>query len=266
MVLTTKELSTLPRDARAIFRRGEYTQQTSGVCPGYAQANLAIVPQSVAFDFLLFCQRNPKPCPVLEVLDPGDPRIKITARDADIRTDLPRYRVFVNGQVVDEPTDVKKWWRDDLVAFLLGCSHSFEDALVKASVPVWHLECDCPGAAYKTSIDCVPAGVFHGPLVVSVRPMPPEKAVRAVQVTSRYPFVHGAPVHIGDPALIGIKELSKPDYGTSPRVRLGEIPVFWGCGITPQAVAIAARVPFMITHYPTAMFITDIPSEQMAVL
>ncbi len=266
MVMTTKDIPTLPRDARTIFRRGEWTQQTGGLCMGYAQANLAIVPQDVAFDFLLFCQRNPKPCPLLEVLDTGDPTIHTAAAGADIRTDLPKYRVYIDGELTDEPTDITQYWRDDLVAFLLGCSHSFEDALMKAGVPMRHIEAGCSACAYNTNVPCTPAGIFQGPLVVSGRPMPPDKAVKAVQVTSRYPWVHGAPVHIGDPQAIGIKDFLKPDYGAPPLPQPGDIPVFWACGVTPQIAAEQARPPLCITHMPGCMVITDLLNSRLAVL
>ncbi len=254
------------RQARQAIRAGAWTGPTAGLAPGTVQANLAILPQEQAFNFLRFCVRNPKPCPVLDVTAPGSwqpsPR---WAQDVDLRTDLPRYRVYQAGELVDEPTDLLGWWRDDLVAFLLGCSFTFERALVAAGVPVRHLECGCNVPMYRTDRPCQPAGPFHGPLVVSMRPIPAELVARAVQVTSRFPAVHGGPVHIGEPQALGIWDLAQPDYGDPVAVHPGEVPVFWACGVTPQAVALASRVPFMITHAPGHMFVTDRLDEELAV-
>jgi uncharacterized protein YcsI (UPF0317 family) len=225
---------------------------------GYVQANLVIVPRELAFDFLLFCHRNPKPCPLLDVTEPGDPEPRLVAPGADLRTDLPRYRVYEHGELVEEPADLSAWWRDDLVAFLIGCSFTFESALLQAGVPVRHLEAGCNVSMYRTNRPCVPAGIFRGPLVVSMRPLMPAHAIRAVQVCSRFPRAHGAPVHVGDPAALGIGDLSRPDFGDPVEVRPGEMPVFWACGVTPQAVAMEARPPLLITHKPGHMFVTDL--------
>ncbi len=206
-------LSTPAFEARQRIRRGEYAGQTSGIAPGHVQGNLMILPQDLAADFLLFCQRNPKPCPVLAVSEPGNPLLPTLGRDVDIRHDVPRYRVWRDGVLVDEPTDIAELWRDDLVSFLLGCSFSFEQALLEAGVPLRHIECGSNVPMYRSNIACEPAGPFHGPMVVSMRPMKPADAIRAVQVTSRFPSVHGAPVHIGLPHLIGIAEIGKPDFG-----------------------------------------------------
>jgi uncharacterized protein YcsI (UPF0317 family) len=227
------------------------------------QANLVVVPRELAFDFLLFCQRNPKPCPLLEVTEPGCPEPPMTAPGADLRSDVPRYRVYQHGELVDEPADLKAWWRDDLVAFLLGCSFTFENALLQAGVPVRHVEIGCNVPMYRTTIACRPAGIFRGPMVVSMRPLTPAQAVHAVQICTRFPRAHGAPIHFGDPAAIGIPELARPDFGDPVEIRPGEIPVFWACGVTPQAVAIASRPALLITHKPGHMFVTDLRDTEL---
>lgn len=249
-----------------MIRTGEITGQTSGMCDGYAQANLAILPKDLAFDFLLFTQRNKKPCPVLDVTEAGSPVPRLTAPGADIRTDIPRYRIYRKGELTDEVTDISSFWRDDLVAFLLGCSFSFEAPMIEAGLEVRHITDHHNVPMYKTNIECVPAGVFHGPMVVSMRPMKPADAIRAVQITTRMPFVHGAPIHIGDPEAIGIHDIDKPDFGEPSEIRPGEVPVFWACGVTPQAVAMAVKPEFMITHAPGHMFITDIPNASLAIM
>lgn len=255
-----------PAEVRAMIRTGEITGQTSGMCDGYAQANLAILPKDLAFDFLLFTQRNKKPCPVLDVTEAGSPVPRLTAPGADIRTDIPRYRIYRKGELTDEVTDISSFWRDDLVAFLLGCSFSFEAPMIEAGLEVRHITNHHNVPMYKTNIECVPAGVFHGPMVVSMRPMKPADAIRAVQITTRMPFVHGAPIHIGDPEAIGIHDIDKPDFGEPSEIRPGEVPVFWACGVTPQAVAMAVKPEFMITHAPGHMFITDIPNASLAIM
>lgn len=255
-----------PAKVRAMIRTGEITGQTSGMCDDYAQANLAILPKDLAFDFLLFTQRNKKPCPVLDVTEAGSPVPRLTAPGADIRTDIPRYRIYRKGELTDEVTDISSFWRDDLVAFLLGCSFSFEAPMIEAGLEVRHITDHHNVPMYKTNIECVPAGVFHGPMVVSMRPMKPADAIRAVQITTRMPFVHGAPIHIGDPEAIGIHDIDKPDFGEPSEIRPGEVPVFWACGVTPQAVAMAVRPEFMITHAPGHMFITDIPNASLAIM
>lgn len=255
--MTVDPSSWTPAQLRAECRAGRYTRPTSGIAPGYVQANLMVVPREAAFEFLLFCQRNPKPCPVVEVLEPGCTE-PACARGADVRTDLPRYRVYQAGQLAGEVADVSSLWRDDLAAFLIGCSFSFEEALAVAGVPLRHVELGCNVPMYRTSRPCAPAGRFSGPLVVSMRPIPAEKVSLAVQVTARFEKVHGAPVHVGLPEALGIADLRKPDYGDAVEVRPGEIPVFWACGVTPQAVALASRLPFCITHAPGHMFVSDL--------
>jgi uncharacterized protein YcsI (UPF0317 family) len=245
-------------DVRSACRAGKLTAPTPGLAPGFVQANLVVVPRDLAFDFLLFCQRNPKPCPLLDVTEPGDPVPRTAAPSADLRTDLPRYRVYRHGELVDEPLEVHKYWRDDLVAFLLGCSFTFESALEAARVPVRHIEQGCNVPMYRTSVACRPAGAFHGPLVVSMRPLTPSQAVTATRICSRFPKAHGAPVHFGDPAAIGINDIAKPDFGDPVEIRAGEVPVFWACGVTPQAAVMAAKPAFAITHAPGHMFVTDL--------
>jgi uncharacterized protein YcsI (UPF0317 family) len=240
-------------------------EQTSGLAPGFAQANLVILPRELASDFLLFCQRNPKPCPVLDVTEPGSAIPQRAAPEADLRTDLPRYRVWRDGKLVEELTELNAVWQRDFVSFLIGCSFTFEAALLRAAVPVRHIELGVNVPMYRTNLACQSAGVFHGPLVVSMRPLKPADAIRAIQITSRFPAVHGAPVHLGLPEQIGIADLSRPDFGDAVPIAADEMPVFWACGVTPQAVAMAARPPLMITHSPGCMFVTDLRDEELAV-
>lgn len=263
--MRVRHLSELePREIRAMIRRGELARPTAGMAKGYVQGNLAIVPKALAYDFLLFAQRNPKPCPILDVTDAGSPEPKRVAPGADLRFDIPLYRVYKNGVLTDEVPDIAAYWRDDLVAFLLGCSFTFESALLNAGVPVRHIEQNCNVPMYITNMDCVPAGAFHGKTVVSMRPIPAEQVVRAVQITSRFPAVHGAPLHVGDPAMIGIADINKPDFGDSVTINPGETPVFWACGVTPQAVAMTVKPELMITHAPGHMFICDVRDEDLA--
>jgi uncharacterized protein YcsI (UPF0317 family) len=252
----TASIDETPAAFRARCRSGAFTGPTAGIAPGRVQANLMVVPRDVAFDFLLFCQRNPKPCPLVEVLEAGrfEPTI---APGADLRTDLPAYRVWRDGVLVDEPTDVRARWRDDLVSFLIGCSFSFEAALIAGGIPLRHVERGINVAMYRSAIACRPAGVFHGPMVVSMRPVRAADVAHAVAISGRFPDVHGAPIHVGAPEALGIADLSRPDYGDAVEIEPGEVPVFWACGVTPQAVAVAARLPFCITHAPGRMFVAD---------
>lgn len=243
-----------PEDARMLFRAGRRTS-TAGWCRGYAQANLIAVPQDIAYDVLLFATRNPKPCPVLDVAEVG--AVSTSIFPGDLRTDLPGYRVYEHGELTAEVTHVSDVWRDDLVAFLVGCSFTFETALVEAGVGVRHIESGVNVPMYATTVPTRPAGALHGPLVVSMRPVPAAQVADAVRVTSRYPAVHGAPVHVGDPAAIGIDDLSRPDFGDAVEVRTGEVPIFWACGVTPQAAVMASRPAFAIGHAPGQMAITD---------
>jgi hypothetical protein len=264
----TAELSALERiDARALrraIRAGRHRAHTVGLAPGRVQGNLVVLPQALAGDFMRFCQRNPKPCPLLAVTEPGDPLARDLGEDVDLRTDVPRYRVWREGVLEGEVDDLRALWRDDWVGFVLGCSFSFEQALLDDGIPLRHVAQGRNVAMYRTSIPTAPAGRFAGPLVVSMRPMTAAHAIRAVQVTSRFPSVHGAPVHFGDPAAIGIADLSRPDYGDAVDILPGEVPVFWACGVTPQAALIAARPEVCVTHAPGCMLVTDRLNTELA--
>jgi uncharacterized protein YcsI (UPF0317 family) len=251
------------RAVRLAARNGHLHGHTSGLAREYVQANLAILPADLAGDFLRFCQRNPKPCPLLGVSEPGQFLLDELGEDLDIRTDVPRYRVWQNGELVAEPTDLRTLWRDDLVTFALGCSFSFEHGLLAAGIPLRHVDAGRNVAMYRTNLPTRPAGPFHGPMVVSMRPMKAADAIRAVQITARVPEVHGAPVHLGDPALIGIRDLGRPDYGDAVTIAPDELPVFWACGVTPQAAIAAARPAFCITHAPGHMLVTDRLNRQL---
>ncbi|MEL6814749.1 MAG: putative hydro-lyase [Cyanobacteria bacterium J06598_3] len=255
--------TTLPVDVRKQCRRHRLDQPTSGLALGYVQTNLVVLPSRFAFDFMLFCQRNPKPCPVLEVLDMGSPAPRLLAKNADIRTDLPRYRVFCKGELIEEPVDINALWQDDFVAFLIGCSFSFEEAMLKAGLTIRHIEERKNVPMYRTNINCESTQYFSGPMVVSMRPLPGDQIVRAVEITSRYGKVHGSPVHVGDPQAIGIQDLSCPDYGEAVTIKPGEIPVFWACGVTPQAAIMQAKPELAITHAPGHMFVSDIKNESL---
>ena len=251
-------------EARHAIRAGRWSGHTSGAAPHFVQGNVVILPVEQANDFLRFCQRNPKPCPVLAVSEPGDPSLPRLGADLDIRTDVPSYRIWRKGELVDELADIRSLWRDDLVTFVIGCSFSFEQPLIDAGIPLRHIQQGKNVAMYRTNIQTVPAGPFRGPMVVSMRPMTPANAIRAVQVTARVPAVHGAPVHLGDPGLIGIADLSKPDFGDPIDIRPGDLPVYWACGVTPQAVVMEAKPDFCITHAPGAMLVTDLLDSELA--
>jgi len=253
-----------PAELRAACRRGAFGGHTSGIAQRHVQGNVVILPRADAEDFLRFCQRNPKPCPVLAVGEPGDASLPALGMGIDIRRDVPRYRVWRDGVLTDEPTDVTALWRADFVSFVLGCSFSFEQALMDEGIRLRHVEQGRNVAMFRTNIATTPAGRFHGPLVVTMRPLKAADAIRAVQITSRYPAVHGAPVHLGNPALIGIADLAKPDYGDAVDVMSDEIPVYWACGVTPQAALVQARLPLAITHAPGAMLVTDLLNHQLA--
>ncbi|NIA68199.1 putative hydro-lyase [Pelagibius litoralis] len=249
---------TLPGDVRAAARSGELSSATHGFARGFVQANLAILPESHAFDFLRFCVRNPKPCPLIDITDPGRAEPRRAAPGADLRTDLPAYRVYRDGQLVDEVRSIENLWRDDHVAFLLGCSNSFDEILLRNGIPQRHLE-SAGGriSVYESNIQCEPAGIFRGPVAVTMRPIPAKDVVRTVELSSRYPIAHGAPLHIGDPAEIGIADLAQVKWGKFNPPSPDDVPVYWACGVTPQAVALAAGIPEMITHAPGHMFVTD---------
>jgi uncharacterized protein YcsI (UPF0317 family) len=253
-----------PAELRRAIRSKDFRSHTAGQAPGYAQGNLVILPSEYADEFLRFCRMNPKACPVIGMTEPGDPRVPELGADLDLRTDIPAYCVFRDGRQVEEVSDLWTLWSDDLVGFVLGCSLSFEAALEDARVPVRHLEHDHPVPMFNTSIANRPAGRFAGSMVVSMRPMTPAQAIRSVQVTSRFPSVHGAPVHFGDPAAIGIADLQAPDYGDASEVRDGEVPVFWACGVTPQQAIRAAKPPLAITHKPGYMLVADVRNSELA--
>ncbi|MFK2825540.1 putative hydro-lyase [Bacillus sp. B190/17] len=255
-----------PSEVRELIRKQEITEPTAGMSKGFTQANLVILKKEYAFDFLLFCQRNPKPCPLLDVTEPGSFHPSKIAKEADIRKDIPKYRIYKDGVFTEETTDITEYWEDDMVGFLLGCSFTFETPLLDSGIPVRHIEENRNVPMYKTNIPCEKAGVFEGPTVVSMRPMSHEDAIRAIQITSRFPSVHGSPIHIGDPSQIGIADISKPDFGDAVTIKEGEIPVFWACGVTPQAVALQSKPSLMITHAPGHMFISDVRDEKFSVL
>ena len=245
-----------PAQARALFRTTDVAT-TAGFSAGFAQANLIALDKKYAFDFLLFAQRNPKPCPLLGVLEPGEVSSPLLA-GGDIRTDIPSYRVFSHGSLIDEPTDATAYWTENTVAFVIGCSFTFEQALIDNNVPVAHIEQGVNVPMYLTNIDCEPAGAFSGKMVVSMRPIPAGLVADAVRITSRYPAVHGAPVHVGEPGLIGIEDLSAPDFGEAVDIPAGWVPVFWACGVTPQSIVMHSKPELAICHSPGKMLITDV--------
>ncbi len=253
-----------PRHVRSVIRQGFWSSHTSGLAHGHVQGNLVILPEVLAGDFLRFCQRNPKPCPALAVSEPGQFTLPTLGEDIDVRSDLPQYRIWRHGEMVREVGDIGDLWRDDLVTFVLGCSFSFEAALQEAGISLRHINEGKNVAMYRTSIATEAAGPFGGAMVVSMRPMRAADVIRAVQVTSRYPNVHGAPVHIGDPALIGVADIGKPDYGDAVALLPDEIPVFWACGVTPQSAILNAQPAFCITHAPGCMLVTDLFNHQLA--
>jgi uncharacterized protein YcsI (UPF0317 family) len=246
------------------IRSGRHRGHTAGLAPGYVQGNVCILPREYAGEFQAFCEANPKPCPLLAVSQPGDPRLPALGADLDIRTDVPLYRLFKNGQLTAEVDDLESCWRDDLVTFVIGCSFSFEEALMEAGLPLRYVEQGRNVPMYRTSMDTVPAGRFRGKLVVSMRPFKPADAIRAVEITSRYPRVHGAPVHLGRPDLIGIDDLSRPWVGDPTEVRDDEVPLFWACGVTPQSVVLDAKPSLCITHAPGHMLVTDLENRSLA--
>ena len=257
--------SVSPSELRGLIRQRKWTTPTTGLVPGFVQANLVILPREQAFDFLLFCVRNSKPCPILDVLEPGQVEPSI-AKGADLRTDLPKYRIYEKGQLREEVEEVKDFFHEEMVSFLLGCSFSFESAMLAAGLPVRNIEEGKNVSMYITNRPCVPAGPFSSPLVVSMRPLTPQQAVRATQVTTRFHLTHGAPVHFGAPEKIGIKDLNRPEFGDPVTIRQDEIPVFWACGVTSALAATSAKLPLVITHAPGHMFVSDLKDEDLTVL
>lgn len=248
-------------DVRAAIRDGSYSGHTAGLAAGKLQCNLAILPERFALDFLRFCQRNPKPCPVVGVSDSGDPRLPTLGTDIDIRTDVPKYRLFRNGTFSEEVTDITDYWSDDLVTVALGCSFTFENALLRKGIPVRHIESGRNVPMFRTNINLVPAGKFGGQMVVTMRPIPEGQVAQAREISSRFPQAHGAPIAVGDPAQIGIADLSQPDWGDAVEMNSGEVPVYWACGVTPQNVLLDAGLPICVTHSPGHMLISDVAED-----
>jgi uncharacterized protein YcsI (UPF0317 family) len=255
-----------PSQARQMIREGKIKSNTAGMCHGYVQGNIVILPKEHAYDFLLFAQRNPKQCPILEVSDMGSREFMKMAPGSDVSTDIPKYRVYKDGELHGEFDDIKSFWKDDFVSFLIGCSFTFESAMLDEGIEVRHISEGKNVPMYITDIQCEKAGIFEGPTVVSMRPLPYADVVRAVQITSRYPGVHGAPIHMGNPLEIGIGDINNPDFGDSVEIKDGEVPVFWACGVTPQAVAMNVKPEIMITHAPGYMFITDVKNQKLSLL
>lgn len=257
------DINITPAELRRLCRDGKFAEPTSGYCPGYAQANLIILPKEEAYDFLLFAQRNPKACPVLEVTDVGSRKTNFVADDCDIAKDFPKYRIYRDGVMTEEVTDVSEYWQDDFVAFLIGCSFSFESEMIDAGIEIRHNTEGRNVPMYMTGIECAPAGKFSGKMVVSMRPIKPEQLVKTVTVTAQLPKVHGSPIHIGDPAQIGIKDINKPEFGDAVTINPGEVPVFWPCGVTPQSIVMNVKPKFAITHAPGYMLVLDVKNVDL---
>ena len=255
-----------PAQLRQRIRSGEHSGNTSGYCAGFVQCNMVILPKDWAAEFLQFCTKNPKPCPVLGMADAGSWEIPALAANLDVRSDLPSYKLFENGEFTKEVTDIKAYWRDDLVTFMLGCSFSFEEALLADGLEVRNITEQRNVPMYRTNIPCQSAGRFSGTMVVSMRPFLAADAIRATQICTRFPSVHGAPVHLGDPSLIGIDDINVTDFGDPVTIHENELPVFWACGVTPQVALEQAKPPFCITHSPGCMLVTDIPNSKLAVM
>jgi len=263
MQLIQLSANSTPAQVRLAARQQQLTGPTAGLANGFVQANLAVLPQHLTDDFFRFCHANPKPCPLL--WHGAGPLLTIKGQQIDIRTDVPKYHQFVDGRLSAVLTDLTPYWRDDLVSFLLGCSFSFEEALLAAGLEIRHITQGCNVPMYNTNLALTPVGPFQGNMVVSMRPMCPQDAIRAIQICSRFPAVHGAPVHFGDPAAIGITDIHRPDYGDAVAFKAGEVPVFWACGVTPQ-VAIANAAPDLaFSHSPGCMLLTDWRNAEMAV-
>jgi uncharacterized protein YcsI (UPF0317 family) len=258
------QLKDRARQMRRRIRNGEWREQTSGLTPGIVQGNVTILPTRWADDFLAYCRANPRPCPLIAVGRPGSPALPVLGADIDIRTDLPMYCIFKDGEQVAETQDIAGLWRDDLTTFVFGCSYSFEEMLLAEGIPLRHLEQGTGVPVYRSNIEAVPAGPFGGTIAVSMRAFAPGDVDRVIDITNRFPLVHGSPVHIGDPAAIGIADLMRPDWGDVVPVIPGEVPVFWACGVTPQLAIASARPDFAITHKPSHMLITDLLISELA--
>lgn len=259
--LYTKLQDSDPQTVRAAIRAGQYASHTAGLGRGYLQANLAIMPEAFALDFMRFCQRNPKPCPLTGVSDTGNPQMFTMGRDIDIRSDVPAYNIYRDGKLDDTVSDIRDLWRDDFVVFALGCSFTFENALQQAGIPVWHIDHNTTVPMFRSNLQTVPAGPFSGQMVVSMRAIPEDRVEEVAAISRRFPLAHGAPVHCGDPSGLGIKDIARPDWGDPAPVGPGQVPVFWACGVTPQVAIEAAGLPLCITHKPGHMLITDIPED-----
>lgn len=246
---------------RAAIRASRYTGHTAGLAPGQLQANIVILPEAYALDFMRFCQRNPKPCPLVGVSETGDPIMRTLGHDIDIRHDVPLYNVYRHGELHESSTDIIQYWQHDFVAFALGCSFTFEDALVRAGIPIWHIENNKTVPMYRSSIQTCPAGPFRGEMVVTMRAIDANRVDEAIEISRRYPMAHGGPVHVGDPSVIGLNDLSQPEWGDSPPPLDDKVPVFWACGVTPQNAIMGAKLPISITHTPGHMLITDIDEQ-----
>ncbi|AQU88413.1 hypothetical protein B0W47_14185 [Komagataeibacter nataicola] len=246
-----------PETVRKACRAGHIVNHTAGMATGYIQANLVMLPASLAADFHEFCQKNPRPCPLVGMSAPGQYTVPELGQDLDLRTDVPRYHVWKDGKMVDEVTDIRHYWQDDLVTFALGCSFSFENVMTACKVPLRHIQTGRTVPVYRTNIECTPVGPFAGPVVVSMRPFTSANIIRSVQISNEIPLAHGAPIHVGFPHEIGIADVMKPDYGEATDIMANELPVFWACGVTPQAVLAASKAEFAITHAPGAMLVTD---------
>ena len=262
MAISHGELSSKPvAEVREAIRSGRYGAHTAGLGAGFLQANIAILPQEFSLDFMRFCQRNPKPCPLVGVSDTGNPELFTMGHDIDIRTDVPAYNIYKFGRLESTVDDIRNFWKEDLVAFALGCSFTFESALQSEGIRLWHIDNDKTVPMFRTSIETVPSGPFRGPMVVSMRAIPERWVETAIAISRKYPLAHGAPVHWGDPAEIGIKDVNLPDWGDVVPVEEGDVPVFWACGVTPQAAVEQAELPLCITHKPGHMLITDVPDD-----
>lgn len=248
-------------EIRRAIRTGHYSRHTAGLAKGKMQANLVVLPEAHALDFMRYCQRNPQPCPVIGVTDTGDSLFRTLGADIDVCTDLPSYNVYREGKLSEQHGSIRDLWRDDLVAFALGCSFTFEHALKRAGIALWHVDHDRTVPMYRTRMPTVAAGPFSGPMVVSMRPLPDDRIAEAIKISAAYPLAHGAPVHVGAPHEIGIEQIDKPDWGDKAAIGTGETPVFWACGVTPQVAIAKAALPFCITHTPGHMLITDIPED-----
>lgn len=252
-----------PLKIRKLIRKNKFNRPTAGAAPGYVQANLVILPRKLAFDFMVFVHRNPKPCPLLEVTEIGNPNPEFVAAEADIRFDLPKYRIYKQGRLYEEVESINNYWQEDFVAFLLGCSFTFEAALLEANIPIRHIETEKNVPMYITNKQCKTAGKFKGPMVVSMRPIPSDLITDTIQITAKYKTVHGTPVQVGSPEKLGIENINTPDFGDPVKIKADEIPVFWACGVTPQAVAMKVKPSIMITHSPGHMFITDLENKEL---